>query len=208
MHNWIVRQFNRTYYEAKATTWKDTYWLGQRVEKDPCDLWMYQELVWRIRPTVIVETGTMEGGSALYLATLLDIIGAGQVVSVDIAAKARPPHPRITYLEGSSTDPQIVEQIHALCETGTVLVILDSDHSEAHVFDELLAYADLVTPGSYIIVEDTNVNGHPVLRGHGPGPYEAVTRFLAVDPRYVVDLECEKHMLTHNPRGYLCRLAL
>ena len=89
----------------------------------------------------------------------------------------------------------------------TVVVILDSDHSASHVREELRRYSDFVTPGSYPDVEDTNVNGHPILPSFGPGPREAVDAFLADDSRFVRDTDCEKFMLTFNPGGYLRRVA-
>jgi cephalosporin hydroxylase len=85
------------------------------------------------------------------------------------------------------------------------MVILDSDHSRDHVLAEMRAYADLVTPGSYLIVEDTIVNGNPVAKWFGPGPMEAVDAFLAEDQRFVIDDSCEKLMFTFNHRGYLRR---
>jgi len=86
-------------------------------------------------------------------------------------------------------------------------VILDSDHSEKHVRGELAAFADAVTPGSYVIVEDTNVHGHPVHLKHGPGPWEAVEGFLAERDDFVVDTSMHRYHLTFNPRGYLRRLT-
>jgi len=110
------------------------------------------------------------------------------------------------YLTGSSTDPQIVSTIRAqLSATDRVMVILDSDHAQAHVRAELDVYAPLVTSGCYLIVEDTNVNGHPVYPLHGPGPMEAVNDFLPAHPEFEVDRNCERFMLTFNPNGYLRR---
>jgi cephalosporin hydroxylase len=90
--------------------------------------------------------------------------------------------------------------------SGTVMVVLDSDHSAAHVLDELRAYAPLVTPGSYLVVEDTNINGHPVFDSFGPGPTEAVTKFLDESSAFVVDRSREKFLLTFNPSGWLRRV--
>jgi cephalosporin hydroxylase len=129
------------------------------------------------------------------------------VVSVDIAPRGTPPHPRVTYLTGSSTDPAIVAQVKAMAPDGQpVMVVLDSDHREEHVYGELRAYADLVTVGSYLIVEDTDVNGHPARPGHGPGPMEATRRFLAERPDFVVDESMHRLHLTQNPQGYLRRV--
>jgi cephalosporin hydroxylase len=127
---------------------------------------------------------------------------------IDIDAKPDlPEHERITYIAGSSTDAAIVERVRGMAAgSQTVLVILDSDHSYEHVAAELRAYADLVTLGSYLIVEDTNIAGHPVLRGLDSGPYEAVEHFLSGDARFELDLAREKFMMTFNPRGYLRRV--
>lgn len=204
----VTTLFHRMYYGEPERTWQNTTWLGTKVMKCPLDLWIYQELLFRVRPDVIVETGTFTGGSAHYLASLCDLLGTGRVVTVDIERHSiqpvPPEHPRITYLLGSSTSDEIVAGITEEAK-GTVLVILDSDHSREHVLAELDAYAGLVSPGSYVIVEDTNVNGHPASPRHGPGPMEAVSDFLASHPEFEVDEECEKFFMTFNPRGYLRR---
>ena len=105
----IVADFHRLYRDSRA--WQHTYWLGVQTLKGPLDLWVYQELVHRIRPALIVETGTHAGGSALYLATVCDLLGSGEIVTIDIEEMERPRHPRITYLQGSSTDPAIVATV-------------------------------------------------------------------------------------------------
>jgi cephalosporin hydroxylase len=121
----------------------------------------------------------------------------------------RPQHPRVTYLRGSSTDPEVVAQVRRRAEAvERVMVILDSDHSEAHVFDELCQFGPLVTPGCYLIVEDTIVNGNPVLPDFGPGPAEAVDRYLAREPSlFAVDRSREKFHLTFNSGGYLRKIG-
>jgi cephalosporin hydroxylase len=200
----IATEFNRLYYETRV--WRTTTWLGIPIQKAPTDLWAYQEIIHQVRPSVIVETGTLHGGSAHYLAGICQLAGRGRIVSVDIAAVAQPPHPLVTYVDGSSTAPDVVEQVRRHVEgEDAVLVILDSDHSKSHVLDELRIYGDLVTPGSYLIVEDTNLNGNPVSVAHGPGPAEALDEFLASDSRFRVDDRPERLLLTFNPRGYLLR---
>jgi cephalosporin hydroxylase len=202
----VLDQFHRLFYDDRGT-WRKNTWFGATTWKSPNDLWLYQEIVHSLKPGLIIETGTAFGGSATYLGWLLDREGRGQVVSVDIAARDTPPHPRVTYISGSSTDPAIVERVAGMITAGEpVMVILDSDHSERHVYDELQAYADMVTPGSYLIVEDTNVNGHPAHRAHGPGPMEAARRFLAERDDFVVDESMHRLFLTLNPRGYLRRV--
>jgi cephalosporin hydroxylase len=202
-----VDRFHELYYDAGDRTWRDTWWMGIRTYKCPLDLWIYQEILHELRPDLVVECGTAEGGSALYIAHVLDLLGKGDVITVDLAPAARPPsHPRIRYLHGSSTDPAIVHQIEdAARGKAAVVVILDSDHTRAHVGEELRLYQGLVTPGSYLIVEDTNVNGHPVLRDHGPGPGEAVREFLSGRGDFFADTSREKFFLSFNPGGYLRR---
>ena len=203
----IVDRFHRLYYDSGERTWRNTYFLGVRTAKCPLDLWIYQELLVELRPDLIVECGTAWGGSALYLATICDLVGTGDIVTVDIAEDPeRPRHPRITYVTGSSTDPAIVDQVRRRAASAErVLVLLDSDHRARHVAGELAAYAPLVTSGSYLVVEDTNVNGHPVLGDFGPGPWEAVDAFLPDHPEFTVDRSREKFFLTFNPRGFLRR---
>jgi len=201
------RLFHLEYY--RSAVWQDTYWLGTPVLKCPLDLWVYQELLTELQPDLIVETGTRFGGSALFLGSICESIGKGRVVSIDIEdLPGRPQHDRVEYLLGSSTASDIVARVAAESATAErVLVILDSLHSRAHVLAEMNAYAPFVSPGSYLIVEDTNVNGHPVLPGFGPGPMEAVDDFLRDQPGFVIDSSREKFMMTFSPRGYLRRVA-
>jgi cephalosporin hydroxylase len=162
-----------------------------------------------VRPDLIIETGTAFGGSALYLAQVCDGVGLGRVITVDVVASVdRPSHPRITYLTGSSIDAAILAQLtDAARRAERVMVILDSDHRRDHVLSELQLLGPLVTEGSYLIVEDTNVNGHPADSAHGPGPMEALDEFLAIPTDFVVDPEREKFLLSFNPRGFLRRTA-
>jgi cephalosporin hydroxylase len=202
----IVDQFHKLYHASGATTWKNTRYRGVRVLKNPFDLWIYQELLDELRPELIIETGTFAGGSALYFADLCDLFGRGRVLSIDIDEQPnRPTHDRITYLRGSSTAPEIMEQVQAaLPVDGPVLVLLDSDHSATHVRDELRLYAPLATVGSYVVVEDTTVDD--VLPSYGPGPKVAVAEFLATTNEFEIDLEREKLLLTSNRMGYLLRV--
>ena len=203
----VIADFHRLYYDSHV--WRGaTLWLGVETQKCPLDLWVYQEILVAHRPDVIVETGTFNGGSALYLATICDIIGSGRVISVDIEDRpGRPEHPRVTYLSGeSSTAPRTLRRVRELIGTGqSVMVLLDSDHTRDHVAEELRTYAPLVTSGQYLIVEDTNINGHPVLPEFGPGPMEALDAFLDQHTDFQRDAARENLLLTFNPRGYLRR---
>ncbi|MDA1095215.1 MAG: CmcI family methyltransferase [Acidobacteria bacterium] len=191
-------------------TWRNTLWMGHPILKCPLDLWIYQELVVEIKPAVIVESGTAFGGSALYLASICDIVGQGKVVTVDVEHRdGRPDHPRISYLTGSSTSDETFDRVLQELDgcDGPIMVILDSDHRKAHVLAELRRYGPIVSPGSYLIVEDTNLNGHPIEPHFGPGPAEAVEEFLNSDAGFRVDRSREKLYLTFNPGGYLRKVA-
>lgn len=207
----IVDQFTRLYYQTPVPvrTWHDTRWLGHPVLKTPLDLWNYQEILHERRPDVVVECGTAGGGSALFLASVMGLMDHGRVVSIDLKPNpGRPPHDRITYLVGSSTAPAVVERVRAEVDgAARVMVILDSDHSKTHVLDELRLYSPLVSPGDFLVVEDTCVNGHPVAPQHGPGPMEAVDAFLKETRAFVVDPRDRKFLMTFNPRGYLRRVG-
>jgi len=187
---------------------QQTYWLGVPILKSPLDCWVYQELIHDLRPQLIVETGTDLGGSALFLASMCDLVGEGRVMSIDVRRVASVTHPRITFLVGDSTSADILDQVRrAAAGTERVLVILDSDHHAPHVGRELRAYREFVSPGSYLVVEDTNVNGHPVMPEHGPGPYEAVESFLREDSSFQIDKSREKFLMTYFPNGFLKRVA-
>lgn len=198
-------EFHRRYYDSRV--WMQTYWRGVPTQKCPLDLWIYQEILFEVRPDLVIETGTADGGSAFFLASICDLIHQGLVITVDIDERSRPRHDRIEYLDGrSSTDPGVLAHVQSrIRRHDEVMVILDSNHSREHVLAELRAYAPLVTPGQYLIVEDTNINGHPVLPEYGPGPMEAVEEFLNETDAYEVDRTREKFGLTFQPCGYLRR---
>jgi cephalosporin hydroxylase len=173
--------------------------------KCPLDLWVYQEILFELRPRFIIECGTAAGGSALFLASLCDLLGSGEIITIDLHHRAdRPSHPRIKYLRGSTVDPGIVSEVEEMIKTGgSVMALLDSDHRMEHVLEELRIYSRMVTEGNYLIVEDTNVNGHPVFQLHGAGPMEAVEKFLQETEEFSADREREKFFITFNPKGYL-----
>jgi cephalosporin hydroxylase len=182
--------------------------MGVAALKCPFDLWIYQEILHETRPDVILETGTARGGSALYLASILDLLGSGEVVTIDIVRRPEwPTNPRVTYVTGSSTSAAVLEEVRRrIAGKPRVMVILDSDHKKDHVLGELAAYAPFVTRGAYLIVEDTNINGRPVFPGFGPGPGEAVDEFLASNRAFERDPSRERFFVTFNPGGYLKRV--
>lgn len=207
-HQALIRRFHEHYYYTGWSfggTWQKTFWMGYQALKCPLDLWIYQEILWEIKPELIIECGTAAGGSTIFLAQLCDLMGKGRVISIDVLTQAGvPQHPRITYLTGNTVEAPIILEVRVLAQgVAPVLAILDSDHSMNHVLQEMRIYGELVTSGSYLIVEDTNINGHPVLPGIGPGPMEAVEQFLRENQDFLVDESREKFMMTQNPRGYL-----
>ena len=203
----VVDAFHRLYYDSHDSTWARTFWRGIPVLKCPLDLWVYQEILVETQPDLIVETGTFGGGSAYYLASICDLLGTGTIVTIDVDPQRElPEHARITYVTGSSVDDEIVADVRRRARRAErVMVILDSDHSRDHVLRELELYGPLVTPGCYLVVEDTNVNGHPVVPHFGPGPMEALTAFLQTTDDFEIDSSREKLLLTFNPSGYLRR---
>ncbi len=210
----ITDQFHDAYYRDGGNTWSRNTWMGYPIQQCPMDLLLYQQLVHRLRPGFILQTGVANGGSVLFFAQMLDLIGSDPSVSVvgidlKLTETARTlSHPRIRLIEGSSIEPSIVSEARRDLPDGVGLVVLDSDHSEAHVRAELQAYADLVSRGGYLVVEDTNVNGHPTFPEHGPGPMEAVEAFLAEDRRFEPDDGLWRQTLfSFHQRGWLRRVA-
>jgi cephalosporin hydroxylase len=210
----IIDDFLELSYSSAV--WVDrTRWRGVPVSKLPTDLWIYQELIFELQPDLIVETGTAHGGSAAFMAAMLDGNQRGRIVTIDPHHyENRPSHPRVAYWSGSSTDPAIVERLKPIAaECATVMVILDSAHSTAHVRREIALYAPLVTVGSYLIVEDGFVDGNPLLpdfidmydEGKG-GPQAAIQELLAGSDEFQVDAARHKFLVTFNPNGYLKRV--
>jgi cephalosporin hydroxylase len=210
----VISDFNRLYHsgyyaEGSELLYDTTTWMGVRAQKCPTDIWIYQEILHETRPDVIVETGVNFGGATLLLANLCDLLGHGEVVAVDITLdrvhENTRKHPRVTLLEGSSTAPDIVEQIAKKCAGKRTMVTLDSDHSADHVYRELSQYSPLVSPGLYLICEDTNTDLGAAARGEWRGPSAALQRFLSENDQFTVDLSRNRMMLTFNPKGYLRR---
>lgn len=204
-------------------------WLGRPMIQLPEDVLRLQEAIYQLQPDVIVETGVAHGGSLVFHASLCRLIGKGRVIGVDIeirphnraAIEAHPLKPFITLIEGSSTDPRIVEQIEAMIlPSERVMVLLDSDHSYSHVGEELRLYAELVTPGSYLVVQDGIMHD----LGDVPGgraewildnPARAARDFVAgradfvlEPPPWAFNESALRAGLTHWPFGWLKRARL
>ena len=209
-----VREITRHKYAYNFT------WMGRPVIQFPQDLLALQEIVWRVKPDVIVETGIAHGGSLVYSASLLALLGGdGIVVGVDVDIRAHnrreieahPMAPRIRMIEGSSVDDGVAAAVRGHCRgRSAVLVILDSNHTHAHVLRELQLYGPLVTTGSYLIVLDTLIEDMPAEFfagrpwGKGNNPKTAVHEFLAGTKRFEIDAAlAAKLLLTTAPDGYL-----
>lgn len=205
-----ARRFHSWYYRNAERTWKATTWRGVPVQKNPFDLWTYAEIIQRVRPGLIIECGTLYGGSALYLADLCEIERQGFVLSIDIAPQPDlPQHGRLSYYVGDTLAPETLRLVHEQVQVwrnhGPVMVILDDDHHAEHVLAELRAYSGFVTPGSYLVVEDGNL-GREAWRTFGPGPTEAIEEWYLYDsPPFEVDQSCERHGFSFNPSGWLRR---
>ncbi len=205
----IVAQFHRLWYDS-PTTWPMTKYRGISTLKSPLDMHIYHELIHELRPVLVIETGTAYGGSALHFADCLAMCGSnGHVVTIDVEEQDRTiKGAGITFLTGSSVDPEIVASVgaHVRPGHGHVLVSLDSDHARDHVLAELHAYADFVTPGSFLVVEDTNLGGHPIPIGMiDGGPSAAVDAFLETRSDFTREPLCERYLMTMHPGGWLRR---
>lgn len=193
------------YWLHKPVT--DATWLGHVPLKFPMDLFVYQEIIWERRPSLIIEFGSCGGGSALFFASICDMIHKGEVVTIDLHKQPKALHQGITYIVSDSLNPELFPQLKKAQEIyKTTMVILDDDHTKDHVLKELELYSQLVTPGQYLVVEDTNLNGHPVFPNFGPGPWEAVHEFLPNHPEFVVDKSREHFGVTYNPDGWLLKI--
>ena len=142
-------------YHQKTIGSDKCYWMGVRAIKNPCDAWIYQEILYEVKPDIIVELGSAEGGSTLYLAHLLDLMGKGTVISVDNdRRKYNVKHDRIIEVTGDTAAPETVDEVYRLCRDKSVLVIHDANHKKANVLKDMQLYSPLVSVNSYLIVED------------------------------------------------------
>jgi cephalosporin hydroxylase len=192
---------------SKTNNFGTVKWLGQPVWQNVLDLWTIQETIVEVKPDLLIECGTNRGGSALFYAHLFDLMGRGRVISVDIEKMHEIKHPRITFLLGSSVSRQILDKVRSATDAteGAILVVLDSDHSSAHVSKELEAYCAFVTPGSFMLVQDGVIDALPCFKDK-PGPLTAIKEFLSRHPEFEVDVpRTERFLITHHPMGWLRR---
>lgn len=208
----VCNDFHKLF--EKERTWKNESWLGMSICKFPFDVFIFQEIIVKVKPDYIIETGTSFGGSALFYASILELLGHGQVITIDIEDKvdknifADPIikklfKKRIVRFTGDSSDKRNFKKISDISSGKKNIVFLDSWHSKEHVLKELNLYSKLVPLSSYVVVEDTHANGHPVDWGWGEGPYEAVQEFLKNNETFAIDVSWEKLLITYNPNGFL-----
>jgi cephalosporin hydroxylase len=214
----VADLFTRSGWQRKLSY--EVTWLGIPIIQLPEDIVMVQELVWKLRPDVIVESGVAHGGALILYASILELLGRGRVIGVDIeirkynrlAIESHPMARRISLIEGSSTDPATVATVKDLVPPGQrTMVMLDSNHTRAHVLRELELYGPLVTPGSYLVVFDEVMpmvadapNGQPTWSADNP--LEAVREFLASHPEFEVDRSYERLTTTYCRSGFLRRV--
>ena len=205
-------RYHLWYYRHRV--WDTTYWVGVKALKSPSDMWNYQEILSSLKPSLVIEFGTCYGGSALFFAAVMRQIGHRfKLLSVDIdpsnISEMTRQDPAIELLTMSSTDARVAERIAVLRRQypGPVFVILDSDHSDAHVLTEMKSIRPLLVSGDYVVVEDSNVNGHPVYTDHGPGPFEAMNKYFEQYPDDYKhdDARESKFGFSFATRGFLIR---
>ncbi|MDX1733662.1 MAG: CmcI family methyltransferase [Halioglobus sp.] len=205
-------EYHKWYYDNEV--WEGVRFLGVITNKSVSDMWNYQEILFELRPSLVVEFGTRFGGSALYFSVVGRAVNPSiGVLSVDLSHAELDPKVRgeatIELLNMSSTDPRVARTIleRRRQNPGKVFFILDSDHRKQHVLDELELIRGVSEPGDYVVVEDGNINGNPVLPGWGEGPHEALQAYHARYPQdYRVDSEREgKFGFTFAPGGFLVR---
>ena len=196
-----TEEFRVLDYRHIITRQRYPKWKGVKIIKHPTDLVLYHQAIWSNQPEFIVETGTRWGGSALFYASMMDLVGRGKVVSIDIAPLGQPRHPRIIYLQGSSVDRNIVDQVKALVN-GSCMVILDSSHRRRHVKWELRHYAPLVTKGQFLVIEDCYMRGRNKL--YEPG--EARDWFLRHTKKFKQTDYDNQFLSTSTRGGWLKRI--
>jgi cephalosporin hydroxylase len=183
-------------------------WLGHPIWQNVLDLWSLQEAISEIKPALILETGTNQGGSALFYAHLFDLLGQGRVITVDVERLHSLEHERIDFVGGSSLDDDVLAIMRSGARDagGPVMVVLDSEHSAAHVLEEMRAYAPLVSPGSLMLVQDGVIDTLPMFSAFRPGPLAAIEAFLAESSEFELDVRFDRRFLvTHHPSGWLRR---
>lgn len=216
-HGELLQKYHEVWYEC-GHTWVYTHFLGVGMMKSPNDLWAYHDILVQHRPKTVIECGTYQGGSALWFAFLMDMLRIdGHVYTIDIEDNRQCDHPRISFLAGSSTDPDLAAGVISEIQY-PLLVVLDSDHAEAHVRQELELYAPACQVGDWLVVEDTNIGwtattinfgDHSESIGGDRGARGGLEDYLNAHPgEFRQDLLSERWNLSMSPGGWLQRVAL
>jgi cephalosporin hydroxylase len=207
-----IELYHLWYYDTRV--WDRTTFLGVPCLKSVSDMWNYQEIIFELKPSLIVEFGANQGGSTLFFSEILKLTSSNsRVLTIDIKSHHIDERVRfsdhIEVLNCSTTDPLVGKRIQALRDEnpGPAFAILDSDHRKEHVLDEMKSLRTALRKGDYLVVEDSNVNGHPVLPNWGDGPMEAILAYETEFPHdYIHDREREiKFGFTFAPNGFLIR---
>lgn len=209
---WFLKSYKYEYsYHFK--------WLGRPIIQYPQDIIALQEIIWKVKPDLIVETGIAHGGSLIFSASMLELIGNGEVLGIDVDIREynrvelekHPLRKRLNIIEGSSIDKRVTKKVYEFAKgKKRIMIILDSDHTHKHVLKELRIYSQLVTKGSYLIVFDTVIDDMP--KGYfakrrwdvGNNPKSAVREFLRTNDHFRIDREFQNKLLITVARdGYL-----
>lgn len=222
----VLKKIGRNFL-IEATKQKYSYhftWLGRPIIQYPQDIMAMQEIIWSVKPDIIIETGVAHGGSLIFYASMLHLLNNhGSVIGIELelrphnrhAILSHPLNQYIKLIDGSSTDQKVIAEVQKIIMGHTrVLVTLDSNHTHQHVLSELHVYAPLVTKGSYIVVFDTDIEILPKkllgnrLWGEGNSPKTAVDAFLKENKHFMVDRTIDdKLCLSVAPGGYLKRIS-
>ena len=186
-------------------------WLGKPIWQNVTDAWAIQEAICNGNVDLVIECGTHRGGSALYMASIFDLLGRGHVITIDVETLSNTEHPRIEYIVGSSIAEQtlnLVSKRIVELSPSHILILLDSDHSAQHVFREIEAYAELLPIGDYMLVQDGCIDDLPSMAEGRPGPLAAIESFLKDNQHFVVDEERSgRFLVSHSPKGWIQRLS-
>lgn len=215
----LSKLFTRSGWQQKISY--EPTWLGVPIIQTPEDMVMMQELIWKVRPDVVIECGVAHGGALVLYASILDLLGKGHVIGVDVeirkynrlALQSHPLSKRFTLIEGSSTEAATVAEVRrSIRPDDRVLVALDSNHGAAHVARELALYAPLVTPDSYLVVFDGVMQVLTDAPGGSPNwdtdnPWQAVRKFLDREDEFEIDPYYNRLKVTYCPGGFLKRVS-
>lgn len=208
--NQPLYQYLWDYYHKKELL-HSIHWMGIPTLKIVSDLWVYHEILFQKKPDIVIEIGSHYGGSTLFLAQMLDLIGHGQVISIEIHNQNfLGQHPRVLEIPGDCSSPEILEKVQQLIRGKSVMVIHDGDHREFAALRDLELYGPMVSRGHYFIMEDGVYDLFNSERGYihpdQKGPLAAIRTFLKLHPQaFTIDTHSERFLLTSNPYGYLLK---